>query len=260
MRSLAIRFASLACLGVAGLLLTISVLAAQSPEADPQSKALAMLNAAPETVGIEPGETLYVRYENYERHGPNAEQIAKFRNLATERSIRETWYEVGADRLVVRSVSRVIDANGDVIQLDITRNGKLESMDPRTGNVLADTEYLPWSIDDGFTRLAGVFADSLAAGTVRLVSVTDAQVAIESDVELNKDDDWQERVGFEVPFYYDLAPESGLMRNFLDADGIGGRWEYWAVLPDGDEVLLSSSTLTDFRVVDKIPEDYSSVQ
>ena len=260
MRPLLVRLGSLLGLSLAGLILSSSVAIAQTPGPDLQAQALALLKGAPHQVGVAPGEVLYIREKNYDRYGPKAEDIAKVRNITTEKNVRETWYEIGSDRKVVRSASRVIDANGDVVQVDLGGAGRAQAIDPRTGEVLADGDNAAWPIDD-FTLMANAYANLVAQGSMDVVSVSDDQVVLEaeSDFAKSKNNDWQKPGNFVVPFYQDLDAGHLLVRHTIGSDGLESQSEMYAVTSAGQQVLISSSTTTDLEVVKAIPDDLLSV-
>lgn len=249
---IASRPAGFAASGLIALLLTTAAAAGQNR--DLSDEAQAILERAPQQINIDEGEVLYIRKERFERHGPKATEIATVRDLQTEASVLETWFEVGEGRQIVRTASRITDADGAIVQLDTFQDGTFRSVNPQTNTVNSERAMEPAPIDS-LTSGVELFGNWIAGGGWEVVEISGAQVTVEREAALPEPTwDWREEGSFELPFHLDLNAESMELRHTINGnDGTIHRSESYALTPGGEQVLVSSTSVTDFKVVGEIP-------
>lgn len=255
MYAILMRFGSLAVLVVAGFALAAVVTHGQTM--DESDAAIAQLEAAPDRLDISPGEVLYIRTEYFQRFGPKAEEVQKVGIVRTESSVRESYFEIGKNREIARSVVATMDASGTLVQIDAFDDGVLRSINARTGEVILEHEKRNTSaLVDRLSDAARSYATSISDGRVEVVTLSPTQVLVSSELKpLGTADDWQRDGFFQLPFYLDLQPEALRVETTISTvDGTERLSETYAVSGEGKPILIAKAAITELAVVDRIPE------
>src|SRR5690606_6816341 len=145
------------------------------------AEAQAFLAQIPDRLALSEGQVLHLREEIFERHGPKAEDIVRGTGIPTERYVRESWQEIGPNETITRSLARIFDASGNLVQEWSFEPGKFLETDPQSGAVreeiaLDEDGALPGNAS---RDRADSLEEALADGSASIVDQSDTYLVLE---------------------------------------------------------------------------------
>lgn len=206
------------------------------------ASAEAFLFEIPDQLPVRPGQYVHTRTEMWERHGPKAAVIAAA-GQRPEGTVAESWFEIGEDSaggpVIVRALSTLSDSSGAVIQRATVGEQGSRTIDPRTGQVLAENAArTTWNLD-GSRRRAALLKEALQSGAVLEPTAESLTIEVwdEPLAQGASDDagDWS------IPYVGDLDPTALVRRLTVDRMGTVTKDEIFIVDGAGSRVLVSQS-------------------
>lgn len=225
------------------------------------SAAQAFLAQIPDAPPIQSGKVIHQKMEMWSRLGPKAAEVGSWSPVTTEGSSLESWVQVGDGMIVTHSFGITKDANGRAVQESSIKaggQGHSRVTNLRTGEVLRDRPYESLPFQSEGRTAADEFQAALDDGTGRVISQTDSQLVVEmrnpipSEV-LSRSQELREQAS--VPYYWDLDPTHTSWRVTFRSDGVILAIEHFVTNNSGNEVLVGSTRLVTYEVLDEMPAD-----
>jgi hypothetical protein len=205
----------------------------------------------PDHLDVQPGQVIHKKVEVYFRYGTAEVDITRLTGIPTEVRTTESWEEVGAGNVLVRSYAQTTDAAGTVREIARYEAGKYSAVNPVSGAVSRQASYSPPGLDGPRVR-AQQFDQALMNGTGRVTARTPALISLEIREPISPNFPNQGS-GLGVPYTEDLDQSLNILRVTIASDGSVPIAQLFMRDKSGREVLIQSEKTIVNQVLDRMP-------
>jgi len=206
-----------------------------------------LAQSIPDELPIAAGKTLHVKTEVYQRHGPSSDEIEDLPGAGPERTVRESWSEIGQNETVLKSYATIRDDSGTIVQEAVFSPDGIVSRDPRQVEVIREAPWTGPKKANAFLERAERYESLLSSGDAVPIAQSENELVLEIRTPVDDVPD------LSIPYVNDLSPQASIRRVSIRNDGVVTVSEVYVETESGEEVLVQSERMLDFEALDEFP-------